>query len=336
MPSPPSDAPSTARLPPALMRGKLSSPQYTKFWLSLALRQVRPSDLPILVDGHWLRERQPELRVLRTRQLSTHQRWRQSGRTWRVRARRRHSARNSRPAWSKARPQCSRKFGKARLLAQRAPQLVLSFRSAVRSQGPRARRASPGRVPAPRRRRKRPPEEPQSQPQPGFVPHCRHRFAGSGPRHPEQAMGPARGLSLRCPSSSQKKGQFPRLEPCQGPWRLLRARSLEIAEYQGTIHSFSPPRQRRGARSSRPTHPHAPAARRSIRPPRRRQRRQFWANADEPVDVSFRVIQVGRDTYVSFAQANDNVLFPQELVKLGCFLAAPCREATVRPALCRI
>src|SRR2546425_4011935 len=85
------------------------------------------------------------------------------------RARRRHSARNSRPAWSKARPRCSRKFGRAHLPAQRAPQLVLSFRSAVLSQGPRARRASPGQVLAPRRRRKRPPEEPQSQPQRGSV-----------------------------------------------------------------------------------------------------------------------------------------------------------------------
>src|SRR6266576_4831926 len=100
-------------------------------------------------------------------------------------------------------------------------------------------------------------------------------------------------------------------------------------------------RQTLDARSSLPAHPRAPAVRRSIHPWRRHQRRQPLASraagsrsnhADEPVDVSLRVIQVRGYANVAFSQAYDNIFLPQVLVDLGGFLLASRRKTSVRAA----
>src|SRR5690242_14326014 len=96
------------------------------------------------------------------------------------------------------------------------------------------------------------------------------------------------------------------------------------------------------ARSSRLARPRAPAGRRNIRQRRPRRRPRLWAkagmrswsdHADEAVDVPFRVVEIGRNANVAFAQAHDHIFFAQPLIKLGRLLAAARSEAAIGPAL---
>src|SRR5258708_35810037 len=106
----------------------------------------------------------------------------------------------------------------------------------------------------------------------------------------------------------------------------------------GKVRSSLRLRQTPGARSPAPAHPSAPAVRRSMHPPRPRQRRQSLASllvgsrsnhADERVDVALRVIQMWRDANVAFAHASDNIFLSQMLIMLRCFLWASRRKTSV-------